>query len=283
MSNTAETGTTVGTGTGEPRGEPDLARLVDQHVRRIPPFRALLRAVESALVQRHAPPVGPVLDLGCGDGAFAAVTLPVPIAHGLDPDAADLERARRSGTYARVHQAPAQRIPLPDETCGLVLANSVLEHIPDLGPALLEAHRVLRHQGWLVITAPAHRFGAGLGVAVMLDDVGLTALGQRYRAWHNRRARHHHLLSADDWTTRLTAAGFEVVHHEYYFSRAAMFWFDLLHYASLPSLLVRRTFGRWHLFGEPVLAKAWTRALLPLARQPAADDGACVFLLAQRR
>jgi len=267
---------------GARRSDDDLARLMALHVRRIPLFRALIRAVESTLIRRHAPRVEPVLDLGCGDGMFAAVTLATPIAHGLDPNAADLARARRSGTYTRVHEAPAHQIPLPDHACGLVLANSVLEHIPDLAPVLQEAHRVLRPEGWLVVTAPCDRFGAGFGVAVMLDRVGLRASARRYRAWFNGLAQHHHLLSADDWTARLSEAGFVVVHHEYYLSPAAMFWFDLLHYISVPSLLARRTLGRWHWFGEPILAATWTKALLGLARQPAADDGACVFLLAQR-
>lgn len=257
--------------------------MLEQHVRRIPPFRALLRAVESGLIQRHAPPEAPVLDLGCGDGTFAAVTFAGPLAHGLDPDAADLNRARLAGTYECLHQAPAARIPLSDGSCGLVIANSVLEHISELEPALSEAHRVLRRQGWLVVTAPSHRFAAGLGVAVMLDGAGLRALGRRYRDWHNRRARHHHLFSAAEWTARLTTAGFDVVHHEYYFSPAAMFWFDLLHYVSLPNLLARRLIGRWHWFGAPLLTGPWTRALLPLARRPAVDDGACIFLLAQRQ
>ncbi|MGE0462757.1 MAG: class I SAM-dependent methyltransferase [Vicinamibacterales bacterium] len=251
-------------------------------MRRIPPFRALIRAVESTLIRRHAPRVEPVLDLGCGDGTFAAVTLATPLAYGLDPNGADLARARRSGVYTHVHEAPAHRIPLPDHACGLVLANSVLEHIPDLDPVLQEAHRVLRPEGWLVITAPNHRFGDGFGVVVMLERVGLKAIARRYRAWFNRLAQHHHLLSAADWAARLSAAGFVVVQHEYYLSPSAMFWFDLLHYVSVPSLLARKALGRWHWFGAPLFAGAWTNALLRLARQPAADNGACIFLLARR-
>ncbi|MEZ5289729.1 MAG: class I SAM-dependent methyltransferase [Vicinamibacterales bacterium] len=260
----------------------DLARMMAAHVRRIPPFRALVRALESALLRRHVQVEAPVLDLGCGDGSFAAVTLAAPVAHGLDPDAADLARARRSGVYGSLHEAPAQAIPLPDGACGLVIANSVLEHIPDLAGALRETSRVLRPQGSLAITAPCHRFGAGFGVAVLLDRAGLRSLARRYRTWFNRLSRHHHLLSADQWTARLADAGFVVVHHEYYLSPAAMFWFDLLHYVSVPCLLARRTLGRWHWFGQPLLAGAWTAGLLRLARQPAPNDGACVFLLARR-
>ncbi|MGE0812986.1 MAG: class I SAM-dependent methyltransferase [Vicinamibacterales bacterium] len=257
--------------------------MVTLHVRRIPPFRALVRAIESTLIRRHAPLDGPVLDLGCGDGSFAAVTLATPIAHGLDPDPAEVARARRSGVYGIVHQAPAQAIPLPDGACGLVVANSVLEHVPDLSGALREVHRVLRAQGSLAITAPCHRFGDGFGVAVLLDRAGLRPAARRYRAWFNRLSRHHHLLSAGQWTARLSEAGFVVEHHEYYLSPPAMFWFDLLHYVSVPCLLARKTLGRWHWFGTPLLAGAWTAGLLRLARQPAPDDGACVFLLARKR
>lgn len=260
----------------------DLARMMDRQVREVPPFRALVRAIEATLIRRHLPLAAPVLDLGCGDGMFTTLTLAAPVAHALEPDRADAARARRTGTYGQVHEAPAHRIPLPDATCGVVLANSVLEHIPDLDPVLRQVHRVLRPGGLLLITAPNHQFGDGFGVAVVLDAIGLSRAGVRYRDWFNGLARHHHLLSAEEWQARLAAAGLETIHHERYLARSSMFWFDLLHYVSAPSLLSRRLLDRWHWFGQPLFTAAWTRALLTLARRPGEADGSCVFVVARR-
>ena len=41
-------------------------------------------------------------------------------AHALEPDRADAARARRTGTYGQVHEAPAHRIPLPDATAASI-------------------------------------------------------------------------------------------------------------------------------------------------------------------
>ena len=47
-----------------------------RHLRELPAFRALLRAVEARFYQDLLPLQEPVLDLGCGDGHFASVTFP---------------------------------------------------------------------------------------------------------------------------------------------------------------------------------------------------------------
>jgi hypothetical protein len=73
-----------------------------------------------------------------------------------------------------------------------------------------------------------------------------------------------------------------VVRHEYYLSRTAMFWFDLLHYVSVPSLLAFKRLGRWHWLGRPLFLSAWTALLTRLARRSPEKEGAYVFLLARK-
>ena len=51
----------------------DTDDLLWRHLRGVPAFRALLRAVESRFYQDLELP-RPVLDLGCGDGHFAGTT-----------------------------------------------------------------------------------------------------------------------------------------------------------------------------------------------------------------
>ena len=65
----------------EDQGGKDFLRL---HLRELPYFRALLRAVESRFYQDY-PLAQPVYDVGCGDGHFASLTFERMIDVGLDP------------------------------------------------------------------------------------------------------------------------------------------------------------------------------------------------------
>ena len=55
-----------------------------RHLRDLPYFRAMVRAVEDSFYQGLELPA-PVLDLGCGDGHFASVAFDHPLDVGLDP------------------------------------------------------------------------------------------------------------------------------------------------------------------------------------------------------
>lgn len=58
--------------------------LLWRHLKDLPYFRALLRAVEARFYQ-DIPLVEPVLDLGCGDGHFASAMPLHPPFVGMDP------------------------------------------------------------------------------------------------------------------------------------------------------------------------------------------------------
>lgn len=98
---------------------------------------------------------GPVVDVGCGTGTFAA------------------RLARRGGAVVALDQAfataapsttapsgacgvagDAERLPFRDASAGVVMARDVLEHVDD-GAALAECRRVLRPGGLLVALVPA--------------------------------------------------------------------------------------------------------------------------------
>lgn len=75
----------------------------------------------------------------------------------LEGSAALVARARaRHGLAAT--QATVGALPLADSSADAVCFLDVLEHLDDPGAALLEARRVLRPGGRLVITVPAHRW-----------------------------------------------------------------------------------------------------------------------------
>ncbi|WP_219413291.1 class I SAM-dependent methyltransferase [Pseudonocardia nigra] len=94
-----------------------------------------------------------VLDVGCGDGfhlpVFAAEAASVT---GVEPYAPLVERARRRvGGAARVLQAGAAALPLPDASVDLVHARTAYFFGPGCEPGLAEAERVLRPGGAIAI------------------------------------------------------------------------------------------------------------------------------------
>jgi SAM-dependent methyltransferase len=94
-----------------------------------------------------------VLDVGCGDGfhlpVFAAEAASVT---GVEPHSPLVERARRRvGTRARVLQAGAAALPLPDASVDVVHARTAYFFGPGCEPGLAEAQRVLRPGGAIAI------------------------------------------------------------------------------------------------------------------------------------
>jgi len=94
-----------------------------------------------------------VLDVGCGDGfhlpVFAAEAASVT---GVEPHPPLVERARRRvGTRARVLQAGAAVLPLPDASVDVVHARTAYFFGSGCEPGLAEAQRVLRPGGAIAI------------------------------------------------------------------------------------------------------------------------------------
>ncbi len=109
-----------------------------------------------------------VVDLGCGDGATLANLLA-----GLDPDdhdgivvgvdvatkalaaaAARFTSDRHAGRLSLVRADFNAPLPLATGTVDRALCHNVLESLPDPDHVLLEAHRVLRPGGRLVLSHP---------------------------------------------------------------------------------------------------------------------------------
>lgn len=111
-----------------------------------------------ALLLRNARSGDRVLDLGCGDGAFAAEL----VAAGCAVTMADVAeealrraRARAPGAEA-VKLAEGAPLPFAEDAFDAVWAGEVLEHVADVTGLLAEVRRVLRWGGVLVVTTPWH-------------------------------------------------------------------------------------------------------------------------------
>jgi ubiquinone/menaquinone biosynthesis C-methylase UbiE len=116
------------------------------------------QAVEQALLKLTPPgPDGHLLDIGTGTGRVLELLAPrVRQALGIDASKAmlALARARLNGpgfAHCAVRQADMYRLPLSDQSFDTVVLQMVLHHAEDPAGAVLEATRVLRPGGRLLV------------------------------------------------------------------------------------------------------------------------------------
>jgi SAM-dependent methyltransferase len=224
-----------------PTDSPDFLWL---HLRDLPYFRGMLRAVESAFYQGYHLDT-PVLDLGCGDGHFASLTFAQPLDVGIDPWTGPIRAARERACYRLLVQGDGAKMPFPDGFFASGLSNSVLEHILHIDAVLAETGRVLRHGAQFLFCVPNPRYLSELAVPQVLRRAGLAKLGENYRSWFKRVTRVHHLDDTPVWAERLKKAGFAMEKSWDYFSPAAMRTLEMGHYFGAPTLLPHFLFRRW--------------------------------------
>jgi len=115
-------------------------------------------AARRAFLLGHIGPGDRVLDLGCGDGAFAVAIAGA----GATVTMADVAREAVRRARARLPEAEAvvleEGAPLPfaEDAFDVVWAGETLEHVADVTGLLAEVRRVLRWGGTLVATTPWH-------------------------------------------------------------------------------------------------------------------------------
>jgi SAM-dependent methyltransferase len=252
------------------------------HVREVPYFRALLRAVESRFYQDRQL-AAPIYDVGCGDGHFASLTFGQQIDVGLDPWRDPIHEARDRRAYRLLVEADAAHAPFPNAYFASAFSNSVLEHIPQVQAVLDETARVLKPAALFLFCVPNASFAMSLSIARSMDRLGLTSLAAAYRKAFNRISRHVHCDDPGIWTERLTAAGFQVEAHWNYFSPSALAALEWGHYLGVPAAICKKLFGRWIL--APWRSSLWlTMALLRrYYNEPVPDElGAYTFYVARR-
>lgn len=101
-------------------------------------------------------PSGPALDVGCGAGpGLRYLASRGRAAVGIDPSLYALQQAQPLlGSAQLVQIAAAPVFPFADGVFGLVVANEVVEHVPDGVDFLRECWRVLRPGGMVLLTTP---------------------------------------------------------------------------------------------------------------------------------
>ncbi|MDX6723893.1 MAG: hypothetical protein QOD73_2297 [Solirubrobacteraceae bacterium] len=115
-------------------------------------------AQRRAFLLEHVTPGDRVLDLGSGDGAFAAELSAAGcevIAVDVAEEALRRTRARLPGLDARLARE-GQALPLGEDAVDVVWMGETLEHVADVAGLLADVRRVLRWGGRLLVTTPYH-------------------------------------------------------------------------------------------------------------------------------
>jgi 2-polyprenyl-3-methyl-5-hydroxy-6-metoxy-1,4-benzoquinol methylase len=156
-------------------------------------------AARRAFLLDRVEPGRRVLDLGCGDGAFAAALLDAGCAVTMADVAEEaLRRARaRAPQAAAVKLAEGEPLPFEEGAFDIVWAGEVLEHVADVVGLLAEVRRVLRWGGRVLVTTPWHgrlivatdahfdpradhlRFFSARTLRAVLEDAGFTEIELR--------------------------------------------------------------------------------------------------------
>ena len=106
------------------------------------------------------------LEIGAGTGYFSLNLLQARIVR--DATCTDISpgmvttlgaNAKRLGLPVETLLADAETLPFADQSYDLVLGHAVLHHLPDLGRAFAEFHRVLRPGGRIVFAGEPSRLG----------------------------------------------------------------------------------------------------------------------------
>ncbi len=183
------------------------------------PWIPFLKTVEAGALSRYALK-GPVLDLACGDGVFAASAYNMKLDVGVDLHMESLRSA--VGKYGLLTRADATAMPFGDGFFATVLSVCALEHIPDIEGALKEVGRVLRPGGELIFSVPSVRFGDMLLKTRLLRMCGLNARADEYILRKNRKSTHFNVYDLKRWEELLAHAGLKVRSHEYCLSATTM-------------------------------------------------------------
>ena len=159
----------------------------------VDPRKSRRLEVVGSAVDRFTAPGALVLDVGCGLGdtlQSLSRRRPDLVLAGVEYSRANVARAtRRLGASVDLRQGSATAIDFAGGTFDLATCIEVLEHIEDESRALDEIARVLKPDAYLVMTVPYRHW---------------------FPAYRNLMGHHRH-YDRESLSTKLEAAGFEVV------------------------------------------------------------------------
>lgn len=143
-----------------------------------------------------------VLDVGCGDGLFAAELAQAGArVVGVEVSAEALRRASTRELDLRLAR-PCAALELEDASFDVVWAGETIEHVIDTAAWLSELRRVLRSGGQLLLSTPAH---------TRLSMLALALSARALDAHFDPRSDHLRFYSARTLARLLADFGFDEI------------------------------------------------------------------------
>jgi SAM-dependent methyltransferase len=230
---------------------------------------------------KELPIVGPVLDVGCGDGLFTSLAHPEVDAWGIDINEREAARAQSSRAYRQVIcQSITDTRALPGQFFSTCIANCSLEHVPDIKAAFRTIRAAMRPGGIFYLIVPAPEWTKTLPLRRALTKVGLPDIGSAYGAALDAQFAHHHLYDARRWTELLEEAGFGHVEHEPIGSDGSQAAFEAALIPSIAGYVTKKATGHWVLASSLRKLYAWPifRAVHWLTTSDPSGEGAEILL-----
>jgi SAM-dependent methyltransferase len=227
------------------------------------------RAQELSLFDRYASSLQrPIADFGCGDGSFSSV-LWNRLEIGIDNDPAAIIAAGKCGLYERLVQSEESTIPLPTDSVGSIVSNSVLEHLRNLEEILAELCRVLRPGGTFLFTVPTPTF------TLHLEKY----FGKEEAIRVNEEYYHRNLQQEPEWCRLLEQAGFVVRRVRHYQPGPFTYCHRMLRVFGRHS--IGRLFPRVH----GILWRIWAPQMIRMVRDSIENTrvGANILVEAEKR
>lgn len=230
----------------------------------------------------------PILDIGCGEGIFAWNLVDEKIDVAIDPNARELDRARKFDLYEELIECSGNKIPKADKFFQTIFSNSVMEHIPNIESTLKEVHRLLKDNGTVYLTLPTDRFNQYTVMNQIFISLGIKGLAKKFRTFFNSFWAHYHDYSAADWRSIFDRNGFKVKESFEYGSKGQIMFNDFASPFCLPAMIVKKFNNRWFLipparaFFSRIIHVPLFSGLSRLQKQPAGRGGLIFFALEKK-
>lgn len=143
--------------------------------------------------------IAPVLDFGCGDGAFSACIFG-RIDLGVDIDQKALKIAKGYGLYEKLFTFEDMINEQEDQSVGTVFSCSVLEHTTHLQACIQQIARVLRPGGKFYFSVPN----------AYLSQQMTSLVDAEFATYMNKRMYHRNLLNQSEWEKLLREHGLAI-------------------------------------------------------------------------
>jgi len=158
-----------------------------------------------------------ILDIGCADGSLVIKFKKHCETFGVDISQNAVKMAKEAGINAYEVDVSSQKLPFQDEYFDIIYMGDVIEHLTNPDHAIKEVTRVLKWNGFLVLSTPnlAHwlsRLLLLLGMQPLFSEVSTAkTFGRGPRSYHFLPAGHLRLFTYKALKEFLTYYRFNVV------------------------------------------------------------------------